>query len=67
VQQALEAHRWPGGEQARVRLGVHAGGRRRRPRAWWAWMCTAPGRTLSSEPRPAPPWPVQSPPLAKGS
>jgi predicted ATPase/class 3 adenylate cyclase len=25
MQQALEAHRWPGGEQVRVRMGVHTG------------------------------------------
>jgi class 3 adenylate cyclase len=25
LQQALEAHRWPGGEQVRVRMGVHTG------------------------------------------
>jgi class 3 adenylate cyclase len=25
MQQAIQAHRWPGGEQVRVRMGIHCG------------------------------------------
>jgi class 3 adenylate cyclase len=42
IQRALAAHAWPAGEHVRVRMGVRTGEARRRPRAWWAWMCIVP-------------------------
>ena len=52
MQQALQGHAWPGGEQVRVRMGIHCGeaaiwqalrlaarpGRRWR-RCWMPWPC----------------------------
>ena len=42
MQQAIAAHAWPGGEQVRVRMGIHCGEAAGRPPAWWAWRCTGP-------------------------
>jgi len=42
MQQATAGHAWPGGEQVRVRMGVHTGQASKTARAWSAWMYTAP-------------------------